>query len=65
MAMLMATINDLDKLAEWQIDAGEQGYILVITIWMDRYHNQDKDNLWLPNMATVHNCLSDELTPSA
>jgi serine protease AprX len=46
-----ATINDLDKLTEWQIDAGEQGYIFSDYNLDGQVSNPDKDNYWLPNVG--------------
>jgi len=46
-----ATINDLDKLTEWQIDAGEQGYLFSDYNLDSQVSNQDKDNYWLPNVG--------------
>ena len=46
-----ATINDLDKLTEWQIDAGEQGYLFSDYNLDGQVSNQDKDNYWLPNIG--------------
>jgi hypothetical protein len=45
------TINDLDKISEWQIDAGEQGYLFSDYNLDGQVSNQDKDNCWLPNLG--------------
>jgi hypothetical protein len=45
------TINDLDKLSEWQIDAGLQGYLFSDYNMDGQVSNQDKDENWLPNVG--------------
>lgn len=45
------TINDLDRLSEWQINAGEQGYLFSDYNMDSQVSNQDKDDYWLPNVG--------------
>ena len=47
----MATINDLDKLTEWELNAGEHGYLFSDYNLNSQVSNQDKDNYWLPNVG--------------
>jgi hypothetical protein len=50
-------INDSDKLPDWQLKAGEQGYIFSDYDLDSQVDNRDKDDLWLPNMG-----LSSQIT---
>jgi hypothetical protein len=44
-------IDDLDKIAEWESDAGQEGYHFGDYNLDGQVNNQDKDNFWLGNLG--------------
>lgn len=47
------TINNMDKLAEWESDAGNEGYLYGDYNLDGQVNNQDKDSYWLTNIGYV------------
>ncbi len=45
------TVNDSDRLTEWELNAGEYGYLFSDYNMNSQVSNQDKDNYWLPNIG--------------
>jgi serine protease AprX len=46
-------IDQSDKLAEWKIDAGLQGYLVTDYNLNGQVSNEDKNEYWLPNLGSA------------